>query len=334
MKKILITGASGFIGSFLVEEALKHKYEVFAALRTTSSKKYLKDPRIKFFEINLSDKDSIKNQLNRFSNEYGQFDYVIHNAGLTKSIKKKEFNKVNYQFTRNLVEALIETNNIPHKFIFVSSLAAMGPGKETDYEPINENDVTNPISLYGKSKLNAEIFLSGIRNFPFLIFRPTGVYGPREQDYLMMYKMINNHIETYIGTETQRLSFIYVKDLAALIVRALSSVAVRKSYLVSDGHTYSSLEFSEIVKQLLKKKTIKLVFPKLLVKYISVFMDLIIKITGKVSTLNSEKYKEISCENWSCNSESTQRDFHFKPQYNLYRGLNETISWCKIEKLL
>ena len=126
MKKILITGASGFIGSFLVEEALKQGFEVYAGIRETSDLRYLKDSRIKYFISDLADKYSIKHSLL----EVGKFDYVIHNAGITKTCKKGDFEKVNYQYTKYLIEALYETNTIPQKFIQISSLAAYGPGDE------------------------------------------------------------------------------------------------------------------------------------------------------------------------------------------------------------
>ncbi len=100
MKKILITGASGFIGSFLVEEALKRNYEVYAGVRSSSSRKYLTDSRIKFFETELSDKDTLKQ---KFS-ETEKFDCVIHNAGLTKTCKNEEFNTVNFQYTKILLK--------------------------------------------------------------------------------------------------------------------------------------------------------------------------------------------------------------------------------------
>ncbi len=331
MKKILITGASGFIGSFLVEEAIKRNYEVFAGIRKTSNKTYLAHQSIKFVETNLSDKKSLKETLKN----HGKFDYIIHNAGITKTCKKKDFEKVNFQYTKNLIEALYETNNIPDKFIQISSLAAYGPGNKKSLKPIQLTDTPKPISLYGKSKLKTEQYIKSLKDFPYLIFRPTGVYGPREKDYYIMYKSIKRGLETYIGTSRQHISFIYVKDLSRLIINALDSNITGRSYFISDLKEYTSYEFNWLIKRRLNKKTIALVIPKFLVKLIAFLNEKIsCFLFGKIPTLNTEKYKEISQINWLCDSSDLVKDFGFKPEYDLGKGLDETIKWYKKENLL
>lgn len=334
MKKLLITGAGGFIGGFLVEEALEQGYEVFAGIRKSSSKKYLNDKRIKFIELDYENIDKLKTQIADFKNNDADLHYVIHNAGVTKSIDKNDFEKVNYQYTRNLIEALISANIKLDKFIFISSLAVFGPGNASTCTPIQNTDSKRPISLYGKSKLNAEKFIESMNDFPHIIFRPTGVYGAREKDYFVMYKMLNNGLETYIGTQNQYITFAYINDVKRLVISALSSNINKGSYFVTDGNYYSSKEFSDIVKAELNKKTLKIVLPKFIVKPIAYISESISKLTGKISTLNTEKYKEISQKNWLCDSTQTFIDFDFQPQYNLQRGVKETIEWCKKEKLL
>ncbi|MCF6183069.1 MAG: NAD(P)-dependent oxidoreductase [Bacteroidales bacterium] len=331
MKKILITGASGFIGGFLVEEALKNNYTVYAGIRETSNLQYLQDKRINFFKANLSSKESIKENLLKV----GKFDYIIHNAGATKTCDKKMFNRVNFEFTKNFIEVLYETNNIPDKFVQISSLAAYGPGNPETLKPIEENDNPNPLSLYGKSKLKAEQYIKSLKDFPYLIFRPTGVYGPREKDYYVMYKSIKQGIETYVGTKKQYISFIYVKDLAELLIKSLSSSVIQKSYFVSDLKNYTSFEFNSLIKKNLNKKTVSLVFPLFFVKFISIINEkLFCFFSGKISTLNKEKFKEISQTNWLCDSSDLVKDFEFKPKYDLEKGLEESLEWYKTRNLL
>ena len=331
MKKILITGANGFIGSFLVEEALQQGFDVYAGVRQSSDLSHVQDTRIKFFKTNLAEKNVIKKSLL----ETGKFDYIIHNAGVTKTCKKEMFDLVNYRLTKNLIDALYESNCIPEKFIQISSLAAYGPGDEKSLKPINDADIPKPVSLYGESKLKTELYLKSLKDFPYLIFRPTGVYGPREKDYYVMYKTIKSGLETYIGTKDQHITFIYVKDLAELLIKALKSDIVQKSYFVSDLKKYTTVEFNNIVKKELNKKTISLVFPKFLVKLIAFAGEkLSCMFLNKVPTLNTEKYKEISCKNWLCDSNELVKDFAFKPKYDLEKGIQEAIKWYKQEKLL
>ncbi len=330
MKRVLITGASGFIGSFLVKEAQSNKYKVYAGVRKTSNLENLLEYTPNLFEVDLSDKKAIKNKLL----ETEKFDYVIHNAGITKTCKKNEFDKVNLQNTKNLIEALIETDRVPEKFVFISSLAAYGPSRN-GIEPIKLTDKPLPVSLYGESKLKTEKYIKSLKDFPYLIFRPTGVYGPREKDYYVMYKSIKSGLETYVGCKEQFLSFVYVKDLTNIIVKSLKSEIVRKSYFVSDLNNYTAVEFNKIVKEELGKKTISIVFPEILVKTIAfVGEKLSCLFSGNVPTLNTEKYKDISQKNWLCDSSDLVSDFNFNPKYDLKKGIKETIEWNKKQGLL
>ncbi len=332
MKKILITGASGFIGSFLVEEALIRGYRVYAAIRKSSNKMYLTDARINFFTINLDNKKQLVDDFIKFRQEGILFDYVIHNAGVTKVIKKSDFETVNFQYTKNLVEALIEAECIPEKFIYLSSLGAYGPGNEITWDPIKESDMPCPQSLYGKSKYNAEQFIKEQNLLTYIIIRPTGVYGPRDTDYFSFIKTINLSIEPYIGSLNKLLSFVYVKDLTRIIFIALQSRVINKSYFVTDGKTYTSKEFAQIVKKALSKKTIKFIVPKVFVRIISLGAEKLSLLFNEPSVLNADKYITLTAGNWSCDSSQAEQDFSFKAEYDLVSGITETIKWYKKNK--
>ena len=331
MENILITGASGFIGSFLVEEGLKRDYDVFAGIRKSSSKEYLKDPRIRFVEFDFSSIDRLVSTLVEFKKQDIRFNYIIHNAGLTKAQKKEDYSRVNYLNTKNFIEALHQADMIPEKFIFISSLAAFGPGNPQTLEPVRLADKPNPIELYGKSKLEAETYIQSLGNFPWLIFRPTGVYGPRERDYFVFFQTIRRGFETYIGRTKQILTFIYVKDLVRVIFDALPSSIIRKAYFVSDGNEYDTVTFATITKKHLNKRTIRLVVPPSVVSGIAVLLEKSFGIFGKIPTLNTDKYKVMSSTNWKCEVEPLQNDFNFKAQYDLDEGVKETVEWYKKE---
>ena len=110
-KSILITGASGFIGSFMVERALAEGMEVWAAVRPTSSRRYLTDDRIHFIELDLSDELHLQHQLEDHLKEVGgrPFDYVIHAAGATKCRRAEDFFTINAEGTACLALTLLGT---------------------------------------------------------------------------------------------------------------------------------------------------------------------------------------------------------------------------------
>ena len=185
--KILITGASGFIGSFIVEEALKRGFETWAAVRGSSKRDFLQDERIHFIELNLSNQTQLEEQLKEHS-----FDYVVHAAGVTKCLNTSDFYRINTEGTKNLVRALINLKMPLKRFVYLSSLSVYGAIHEQQpYVEIKETDTPRPNTEYGKSKLEAEQWLEEL-DFPYVILRPTGVYGPRERDYFLMAKSITS----------------------------------------------------------------------------------------------------------------------------------------------
>ena len=85
-KKILITGAGGFIGGFIVAEALKRGYETWAAVRSTTSREFLADERIHFIELDFTNEELFKEKLqDTIAQNGGKWDYVVHNLGATKA---------------------------------------------------------------------------------------------------------------------------------------------------------------------------------------------------------------------------------------------------------
>ena len=125
MKKILITGASGFIGSFIVEEALAKGFETWAAVRGSSSRKYLQDERIHFIELDFSSEDKLRAQLGGH-----QFDYIVHAAGATKCLHSYDFFRTNTNGTVNFVKAIHALQMPVEKFVYLSSLSIFGAIKE------------------------------------------------------------------------------------------------------------------------------------------------------------------------------------------------------------
>ena len=327
--KVLVTGASGFIGSFIASEGINRGYEIFAGIRSTSSRKYLPEG-VQTVELSLGDKERLKSELSSL----GRFDYIIHNAGVTKCNQPTDFDRVNYGYTRNFVEALIESDTVPQKFLLVSSMAAFGPGNPKTLEPVKLSDTPKPDTLYGISKLKAEQFIMAQKDFPYLILRPTGVYGPREKDYFVFLKTVNNHLEPAMGTKKQHLTFVYVTDLVKVIFLALESSFLQKAWFVSDGKEYDNREYAAIVKKHLNRRALYLPVPLFLVKAISYTLDTVCGWFGVSPTLNKDKYKIMRATNWKCEIEPLQRDLNFEAEYDLDRGIEVCVEWYRKENWL
>lgn len=330
MKKIIITGASGFIGGFLVEKALSLGYQTWAGVRQSSSREYLKDNNILFLDLYFGNKEKLTEQLRDFKKLFGGIDYVIHNAGVTKCLNPDDFEKINYQYTVNFIDALREADCVPEKFILMSSLSAFGTGDEINYTPIRLTDTPHPNTAYGKSKLKAEQYIQSTSDFPYIILRPTGVYGPREKDYYLMLKTVQSGLDVGAGCRPQHLTFIYVEDLVDAAFLALESPVKNKSYFVADGDVYTDKEYTWLVKKVLGKKCVlRIKVPLFILRFVSVIAEDISKITKKPSTLNRDKYKIMKQRNWECDTDPLKSDLHFQARYNLEEGLKESVRWYK-----
>ena len=338
--RILITGASGFIGSFIVEEALNRGFETWAAVRKSSSKAFLQDERIHFIELNLSSEAELKQQLKDI-----QFDYVVHAAGVTKCLHKEDFFRINTEGTKNLVRALLDLQMPLKRFVYISSLSIMGAIREEQpYKEIRERDKAKPNTAYGKSKLEAEQWLVSLNKelekkneklLPYVILRPTGVYGPRERDYFMMAKSIQSHTDFAVGFKQQDITFVYVTDVVQAVFLAMKKGQTGRCYFLSDGEVYQSSTFSDLIrKELGNPWWIRITAPLWLLRIITFCGEYIGHMTGKVTALNNDKYNIMKQRNWRCDINPARQELDYEPQVKLEEGVRRSIAWYKKNKWL
>lgn len=331
---ILVVGAGGFIGGFIAAEALRRGFNTYAAVRESTSRRYLTDPALNFVVLDYDNPDALANALREAAPSPDGWDYIIYNLGATKAAKFGDFNRINYNYLRNFVGALEAENLVPKKFLYMSSLSALGAFDEKNYTPIDSTAVPAPNTRYGLSKIKAETFLETRPDFPWIIFRPTGVYGPHERDYLMMVKCIDQHFDFGVGYRTQMLTFIYVDDLVGAMFDALASdKTLRKKYIISEPRAYTQKEFRSIVAKALGRKFVIPIKLPIWMAYIAcVVSEKIGVLTLKPATLNSDKFKILRQRNWNCSVEDAIRDFGFKANYPLERGIDETVKAYLAEK--
>lgn len=326
-KKILITGASGFIGSFLVEQALAEGYEVWAAVRSTTSRRYLQDERIRFVELSLGSEERLEAQLTAHVASEGAWQYVIHAAGATKCRSKQDFFDVNTAGTERLARLLLQTGALTGRFVFVSSLSVMGDLTQ------NTDGTPRPNTAYGQSKWEAEQLLAGIAGLDYVVLRPTGVYGPRERDYFMMAKSIAGHVDFAVGFKKQELTFIYVRDLVAAAFLALHCGTCGKSYALTDGAVYSSRAFSDLLqKEMGVRHVVHITAPLWVLKVVCLMGEAMAHLTGKTTALNLDKYNILKQRDWTCDISEACHDLGYTPAWGLERGVKETVAWYKKEK--
>ena len=351
MKRILVTGASGFIGSHIVEEALDRGFDVWAAVRKSSSREYLKDERIHFIELDLGSQEQMEEQFRRST-----FDYVVHAAGATKCLHQEEFFRINTEGTRHLVSALIAVGMPLKRFVFVSSLSIMGAIREQQpYEEIRDTDTPQPNTAYGRSKLEAELFLDSLSpklgdnrglnkdssdpqppnlgGLNYVILRPTGVYGPREKDYFLQVKSIKSHVDFAVGFQRQDITFIYVTDVVQAVFLAMEKGQTGRKYLLSDGEVYQSAAFSNFIHEELGRPWwIRITAPIWVLRCVTFCGEYWGRWTKKMTALNNDKFNILRQRNWRCDIEPARRELGFEPKVKLQEGVHRAVTWYKENK--
>ena len=326
--KILITGASGFIGSYIVEEALRLGMETWAAVRKSSSRDFLHDKRIHFIELNLSSEEQLKEQLKGHD-----FDYVVHAAGVTKCLHQEDFFRINTEGTQHLVRALMTLQMPLKRFVYISSLSIMGAIREQQpYEEIRESDTAQPNTAYGRSKLEAEKWLDTVQGLPYVILRPTGVYGPRERDYFMMFKSIKAHTDFAVGYKRQDITFVYVSDVVQAVFLACEKGITGRRYFLSDGEVYQSATFSNLIRRELDVRWwLRITAPIWVLRIVTFCGEYYGRLTGKVTALNNDKYNIMRQRNWRCDIEPARRELGYEPKVKLEEGVARAAEWYQLQ---
>ncbi|MGO1786265.1 MAG: NAD-dependent epimerase/dehydratase family protein [Sphingobacterium sp.] len=330
-KKIFITGASGFVGSHLVEAAHDRGFEVHAAVRKTSNTHDIAPFVSKFLYPNLSSSEELKTIF-----ESQQYTYILHAAAMTKAKDVAAMKKVNVGYTEALLRAATESNVPPKRIVYVSSLAALGPTFYENDVLIDENFPYCPLTVYGRSKMESEIMIrEQFSDAPISVFRPTAVYGPRERDLFMLFDTMNRGLDPYIGRKPQKLSFIYVKDLVDVLLAGLTADQDRlQFYNISDGEIYSRYAMAAIFKGVLNKRLWRMHVPHALVKGVARLSQVFYRNSRKIPVIYPERLRELTAENWACDISKARQDLGFGPKYGLESGLRESLRWYRENRWL
>lgn len=324
-KRVLVTGAGGFIGRYLQEEGLRRGHEVFGSYRNEAEEFYLQGGTKGFF-LEFSERGELKERLRVFAEETGGFEYIIHCAGVTRPDRMEEFYKGNVEFTEFFINALVETQPAFKKFVFISSLQAIGPGDPVSMEPISEETEPKPFTPYGISKYEAEKKIMSIPGLDWIIFRPTSVYGPRDFKFVQqVVKLLKKGIAVRVGPPGQVVSFIYVKDLAHALWDAVDLDVHREIFVVSDGQDYDPSDINRYLLQHLGIQAREYRIPRPFLMGLAHTRLAIARLMRKPLHLSPFKIREITSRNWRVDNSKMVRELHFSPRFTLESGLYDAL---------
>ena len=325
--KALVTGATGFIGSHLVEAFLQRGDQVRCLVRKTSDLKWLKGLPIETTQGDCNDRRSLAEAVKGV-------DQVFHLAGVTKALQEKTYFEVNALGTENLIHACLQHNPHLQKFIYLSSQAAAGPCQNGDKK--KELDRCEPVSLYGQSKRMGEDFaLAHANELPLLILRPSAVYGPRDRDIYTFFKLLSKKIKPCLSGEDQYLSLCYVQDIvSAILLASETKESGGEIFFLSDGQSYRWEEVGDILAEVMGITPICIRVPGWMILGIASVSEYFSKISGKPALLNKGKVEEMVQKNWVCDITKAKEVLGFEPTVPLIEGARLTFEWYKKENWL
>lgn len=314
----LVTGASGFIGSHLVEALVPRDWRVRCLVRKTSRLKWIPTDDVTLINGAI---DAPGEDLDR---AVRGVSVVFHLAGLTSATDDSQYTVVNVDGTRNIVDAM-QRSAPDALLVFCSSLSAGGPARGR--RPVNETDEPAPISAYGRSKLAAEEVVTS-SDIQYLIVRPPAVYGPRDADILAAFKLALRGAALRVAPAGQRLSMVHAADLARGLVCAAEGEG-RGLYYMTDGmiHTYESI--TEQISRAVGKRVKVIGVPLPVAEMASRADRLRASLLGTKPLLTPDRVLELSQPDWTCDDTRARLDIDYESGITLPDGIAGTAAWYR-----
>ena len=320
--RVLVTGATGLVGSHTVERLLMRGWDVTCLVRDPARLRWLTGSNVRIIEGDCTLPGTIPPALDGVS-------AVIHAAGLTKARWAREYYEVNHLGTRNLLDACANAGNVVKKFVLVSSLAAAGPS--LDGEPVKDTDTPRPVSDYGKSKLFAEQEAIRYRaRFPLVILRPSAVYGPRDRDMFELFRWAAKGLFVKISGGERYLAPCYVEDLADALVLAVEKDVLSGSiYFVSEDRPYSWSAFRDVLLRTGGVKARTVTIPYFAAYLMGLLSEAGGLLTGRPALTNRQKVREARQKHWIGDVGKIGRELGFQSAIPLEQGFARTWKWYR-----
>ena len=326
--KVLVTGGSGFLGSHIAEQLTREGHVVRALVRKSSNRKLLESlSSVELVEGSVEDVASLERAVKGV-------DAIVHSAGLVKARNIDEFTACNVTGTTNLLDAAkaAQKNGPPglRRFVFVSSLAAVGPS--LDGAPVASDRAPSPVTHYGRSKLAAERAVLAAKNdLPVTIIRPPLIYGPRDNETFAFFQSIARGVLPVLGDGKNTLSVIYVEDAAAACVRAVEAdVPSGSTYFVDDGEVHVWKEaLADVEDALGKRAFIRFGLPLGVMRAAAMATEAYGRMNNKAVMLTRDKINELEQKHWVCSSLDTRRDLGWTPAVGWREGTKRAARWYR-----
>lgn len=317
-KTVLLTGATGFVGSHAAEAFAAHGARIRALVRATSDTARLQELGAAVIAGALTDASAVRRAAEGA-------DVVVHMAALTRARTAAEYDAVNEHGTRALLHALADMAKPPERFVYLSSLAAVGP---SGGRPVDDTTEPQPLTAYGRSKLGGENACAEAAAFERVVIRAPAVYGPRDRELLRFFRLAQKGILPVPAGPARPLQLIHVEDLALTLVRAATISGVRGVYHAAEPRAYAWSEVVDLVARAVGVRARRVPVPTSALRAAAALSEWGSGLTGNATIFNRDKARELLAPGWLCDVGPAQRDLGIVPR-PLPEGLMQTAHWYR-----
>ncbi len=314
MPHAVVTGATGFVGSHLVDLLLERGYRVTAALRPSSRPRWLDGKEVGRAELDFARPFRLP-----------EADVVFHAAGVIRAGRWEDYLEGNRDAAVRAVEGARAG-----RFVHVSTLAVTGPGEDVD-----EETPCRPISLYGKSKWEGEREVWKRRDrIPVTVVRPPVVYGPRDTGLYDLYRTVAGGLRPEIGGR-KLVSLVHVRDLVEGLLRAAEArEGANEVFLLSNRESWPMADLVGLIQKSIGKRAVRIRVPDRVLRFLGAVVEDGARLAGKRPMFGRDKALEMTQRAWSCRPAKAGRVLGWEARIPVDRGMKETLAWYRAEGLL
>jgi nucleoside-diphosphate-sugar epimerase len=323
--KVFLTGASGFVGSHVLDALIAGDHKVSILLQRTSNTRFISRdvPTLTVHFGSLSDVSLLIKAMRGVEG-------VIHCAGKTKAVHSSEFYHVNQAGTRNMVIAANACRESVRHLVYISSQAVSGPGDLVC--PAEEVGDPRPVTVYGHSKWLGEIEIRQRCLVPWTILRPAAAYGPRDTEFLPIFKKVKQRIMPLLSGAGRLLNVVYGPDGAVAVLQCLGKDrAAGGTYHVAAEPPCTDEGFMEEIAAQLQVRPVRLRIPRAGLCVASMIQEALSRATGRPNILSRQRLPELLASGWVCRTEKIRRELGFRAPTSLKEGVRRTIEWYRRE---
>jgi nucleoside-diphosphate-sugar epimerase len=320
-QRVLLTGATGFVGSHVAEAFVRAGWQVRALARSVERARQLLPPAVEVVAGSLEDETSLRTAVRDVA-------VVVHMAALTHARTEHEYHTANVAGTERLLQATLDAEPRPRRFIYLSSLAAVGPA--IDGRGVRSDDTPRPLTAYGRSKLAGEAVCTRARDaIEVVILRAPAVYGPRDTDLFHFFRLARTGLIPVPTGPARPLQMVHVNDLARALVQAAEREGAPGVYHIAEQRSYTWEEVGQLVGVAVNRTVRPLRVPAPLIRALAALSEMTAAVLGRSSIFNRDKARELLAPGWLCETEAARLELKFEAGIPLPDGLRTTAQWYR-----